>query len=100
VLITANYSTLRLPHVTAPLDSGNYTCEPHNLRPDMVAVHILGGQNSINGNEGAEETAAAAVHDDNEVLDMVLNSRAALPVSGSFPVKILLAICNLLLQIR
>merc|ERR1719219_809840 len=67
VQIEANDSILRLPHVTAPLDSGNYTCAPHNLRPDIVAVHILGGSGSLK--EVAEETAAAAVQDDdNEVL--------------------------------
>ena len=69
VEIEANYSILRLPHVTGPRDSGNYTCSPHNLRPDMVAVHILGG-NSESGLKSeviaAEETAAAAVQDQDE----------------------------------
>ena len=67
VEIAANYSLLRLPQVSAPLDSGNYTCAPHNLRSDLVAVHILGGSGSL-GREvvAAEETAAAAVQDDDK----------------------------------
>ena len=62
VEINGNYSILRLPHVTT-LDSGNYTCAPHNLTPDMAVVHILGGSGL---KEVAEETAAAAVQDDHE----------------------------------
>ncbi len=38
----AGYSLLELPKVNAPLDSGNYSCEPQNLFPDRVTVHILG----------------------------------------------------------
>ena len=64
VSIHANFSTLQIPHVSGPLDSGNYTCEPQNLRPSMVTVHILGGDGS--GGKDGEETAAAAVHDDDQ----------------------------------
>ena len=64
VSIHANFSTLQIPQVSGPLDSGNYTCEPENLRPSMVTVHILGGDGS--GGKDAEETAAAAVHDDDQ----------------------------------
>ena len=60
----AGFSVLRLPKVTAPLDSGNYTCEPQNLRPDVVTVHILDGSK-----ESAEETAAAAVQDDEKQIE-------------------------------
>ena len=63
VEIEASFSILRLPQVTGPLDSGNYTCAPHNLRPDLVTVHILGGQGSL---REVEETAAAAVQDDDQ----------------------------------
>ena len=64
--IHANFSTLQIPHVSGPLDSGNYTCEPENLRPSMVTVHILGGDGS-GGKDGGEETeSAAAVHDDDQ----------------------------------
>ena len=66
VSIHANFSTLQIPHVNGPLDSGNYTCEPENLRPSMVTVHILGGDGS-GGKDGGEETeSAAAVHDDDQ----------------------------------
>ena len=60
VSIQGNYSTLEIPQVSHPLDSGNYTCAPHNLRPSMITVHILGGKAPA----AAEETAAAAVHND------------------------------------
>ena len=66
VEIKSNYSLLRLPQVSAPLDSGNYTCAPHNLRSDLVAVHILGGSGSLREVVAAEETAAAAVQDDDK----------------------------------
>ena len=63
-------STLTIQNASSETDSGNYTCSPHNLRPDMVAVHILGG-NSESGLKpseviAAEETAAAAVQDQDE----------------------------------
>ena len=60
VSIHGNFSTLEIPQVSHPLDSGNYTCAPHNLRPSMITVHILGGKAPA----AAEETAAAAVHND------------------------------------
>ena len=63
VIFKANFSTLRLPHVTQK-DSGNYTCAPHNMRPHLITVQVLGGSQSRDG----EETAAAAVQDDNDVL--------------------------------
>ena len=63
VIFKANFSTLRLPQVTQK-DSGNYTCAPHNMRPHLITVQVLGGSQSRDG----EETAAAAVQDDNDVL--------------------------------
>lgn len=80
VEIQPTYSTLRLPQVTGLLDSGNYTCAPHNLSPDAVTVHILGGQDS---GGGEDETAAAAIHtsDDSEVLDTIVGSGSSAPMT-------------------
>ena len=55
VIFNANFSTLRIPQVTQK-DSGNYTCAPHNMRPHLITVQVLGGSQSRDG----EETAAAA----------------------------------------
>ena len=96
VQIEANYSILRLPHVTAPLDSGNYTCAPHNLRPDIVAVHILGGGLK----EVAEETAAAAVQDDdNDALLADFHSAAAAAIVGADTMGIIAAVILTLLMV-
>ena len=65
VIFQANYSTLRIPKVTQ-MDSGNYTCAPHNMRPHLITVQVLGGIS-----QDGEETAAAAVQDEDTDLNLV-----------------------------
>ena len=51
---SVSHSTLYLPNVRKS-DSGNYTCEPHNLRPAFVYIHII---------DEDSNSAAAAIHTD------------------------------------
>ena len=97
--ISANYSTLRLPQVTGPYDSGNYTCAPHNMSPDMVVVHILGGLHPAGSKgEAAEETAAAAVHDNEEKTEDIFFSRGGQTKMASYQEIVALLLYYLLLS--
>ena len=64
VKICDTYSTFAIPMVDPTLDSGNYTCAPHNLEPDSIVVHILRG----------EEDSAAAIADKSDSESPAINS--------------------------
>ena len=61
VTFGADYSTLAVL-AAGRVDSGNYTCSPHNLAPASVVVHVLAeGSNSAAAiHEAGDNRSAAA----------------------------------------